>query len=164
MTNRLRLFTVIYLSLILGLLLAIFPLPIWAKAFRPDWVALLLIYWCVYTPNTVGLVTAAMMGILLDTAMGTLLGQHALGLSLIAYAALKNHQRLRLFPRVQQCLIILLLVFGKQVLLLWIYGITKRAPQDVLLYFMPSITSMLLWPLVYKAMRFVQRRFLFADA
>lgn len=160
MGNRLRIFWVIHLSLLIGLLLMIFPLPDWAEPFRPDWVALILIYWCMSLPIHAGLGTALALGLLLDVAMGTLLGQHALGLTAMSYIILKNHQRFRLYPPIQQSIIVMFVLLVKQLLFLWIYGITNRAPASLFVYFMPSVVSMLLWPWIAVVMRDIQYRFL----
>jgi rod shape-determining protein MreD len=161
MTLRGRRLLLINLSLLAGIALSIFPLPDWAAIMRPDWVALILIYWCITMPVYLGFSTAFIFGLLLDIATGTLLGQHAMGLTIVAYVALKNHARLRLFPLVQQSVMILLLLLAKQVVFLWIYGITSNAPGNLWVYFLPSVTSMVLWPWLYIFMDNVQRRFLY---
>lgn len=156
--NRRKL--VIYVTLLLGLLLAMFPLPNWGEAIRPDWVALVLAYWCIMMPSQTGLVTAFIFGLLLDIAMGTLLGQHALGLVLVSFAILRMHARLRLFPLIQQGFIIMCVLFFKQLIFLWIYGITNRAPHSLWVYFLPTFITMLLWPWFFVVMHDIQRRFL----
>ena len=57
---------VIILSFIFGLMLAIMPLPAWAVAWRPDWAAMILIYWCIAIPQRVGVTTGWLVGIFLD--------------------------------------------------------------------------------------------------
>jgi rod shape-determining protein MreD len=153
-------FFVVYTTLLAGLLLAIFPLPDWAERLRPDWVALILIYWCISLPNQTSLSTAFIFGLLLDIATGTLLGQHGLGLTLVCYIVLKNHARFRLFPLLQQGLLIMLILMGQQLIFLWIYGITNRPPENLWLYFLPSVIALVLWPWLYVFMRSIQRRFL----
>ena len=82
--SRLR-YLVIYLSLILALVLMILPLPDWVQIYRPNWVALVLIYWSMALPKRVGLWFAFFTGIILDTSQGTLLGQHTLALVVIIF-------------------------------------------------------------------------------
>ncbi|MCU7891916.1 MAG: rod shape-determining protein MreD, partial [Candidatus Thiodiazotropha sp. (ex Ustalcina ferruginea)] len=89
---------VIYLTLLVGFILTIMPLPEWAAAYRPQWVALILIYWCMAIPERIGVGIGWTTGLLLDVLTGTLLGQHALGLSVIAYIMLKLHLRVRVMP------------------------------------------------------------------
>ena len=74
---------VILLSFMLALLLDIIPLPLWVDRFRPDWPALILIYWSMALPHRVGIGSAWVLGLLVDAAKGTLIGQHALALLLM---------------------------------------------------------------------------------
>ncbi|MBN1378900.1 MAG: rod shape-determining protein MreD [Gammaproteobacteria bacterium] len=160
MTLRGRRILLVNLSLLIAIALAIFPLPNWAAAVRPDWVALVLIYWCIALPMNMGFSTAFIFGVLLDIATGTLLGQHALGLTIVSYVILKNHSRLRLFPLIQQGVIIMLLLMVKQLVFLWIYGMTHNAPSNMWLYFLPSVISMILWPWLFVFMENIRRRYL----
>jgi rod shape-determining protein MreD len=111
-------------------------------------------------PASVGLFTAFVFGLIVDIALGSLLGQHALGLSLVVYIVLKNHQRLRLYPLIQQGVIIMLMLMIEQLLYLWIYGISNRAPGNTFVHFIPAVTSMILWPWLFVLMRDLRRRFI----
>jgi len=86
------------LSLVLMLALAAVPLPDTVAPLRPDWVAVVLLYWSLMAPRHFSLLTAFWMGIALDTLTGALLGQNALALLVIVYLAEKFHLRLRVFP------------------------------------------------------------------
>jgi rod shape-determining protein MreD len=89
---------------------------------------------------------------------GTLLGEHALALTIVVYIVARMHSRLRMFPLMQQGLIIFLLELLYQFILYCIQGFIGEAPHGWL-YWSPSITSMLLWPWVYSIMRDCRRRF-----
>jgi len=114
------------LSVIAAFLLAALPLPDSIVAFKPDWVALTLIYWTLTAPPAFGLVSAFFIGLALDTLSGSLLGQHALGFVLIVYICGKFRLRLRAFPVVQSTLIVAALLAVNEFLLLWIDGIAGR--------------------------------------
>lgn len=143
---------VILLSFIAALLLTIIPLPDWARYGRPDWVCLVLIYWCLALPERVGVITGWFMGLLLDLLTGTLLGQHALSLTIVAWLTLKLHQRVRLFPVWQQALTVLILLVLNQLLSLWVSRIIGR-PGAPWYYWAPSLAGMLIWPPVYSILR-----------
>jgi rod shape-determining protein MreD len=155
-----RTFWIVSATLVVGLLLTLFPLPNWAEILRPAWVQLVLIYWVMTLPGSVGLFTGFVFGLIMDIALGSLLGQHGLGLSLVSYIVIKNHQRLRLYPLIQQGVIIMFILMIEQVLHLWIYGITNRAPQNTFVHFIPAITSMIVWPWLFILMRDIRRRFI----
>jgi rod shape-determining protein MreD len=148
----------IALSVVVALTLSILPLPEWALPYRPDWVTLVLIYWCLALPARVGVGVAWVVGLLLDVLSGSLLGQHALGLAVVAFLALRFHQQIRVFPLIQQALVILLLLGVKQLLLLWVNGILGH-PGPTWLYWAPSLTGMMLWPWIYVILRDLRRRF-----
>lgn len=160
MAGAWRTFWIVSGTLVVALLLTLFPLPNWAEALRPAWVELVLIYWAMTLPASVGIFTGFVFGLLVDIALGSLLGQHALGLSLVAYIVLKNHQRLRLYPLIQQGVIIMLILMVEQLLYLWIYGISNRAPNNTFAHFIPAVTSMILWPWLFVLMRDLRRRFI----
>ena len=145
-------------SFLLALVLTILPLPEMAQSFRPQWVALILIYWCLALPERVGIAIGWCCGIVLDVMTGTLFGQHALGLSLVAFLTLKLHQRTRLFPLWQQALTVLVLLLVERLLFLWVLGAAGQATPS-LWYWAPPFVGMLLWPWLYIILRDTQRRF-----
>jgi rod shape-determining protein MreD len=149
---------VITLTIIFAFMLTIMPLPEWAQAFRPDWVTLVLLYWVMALPASIGVTVAWFLGLLLDVTHGAVLGQHALGLVLITYIVHSQHQRLRLSSLLQQAIVIFFLLILKQLMVLWVSGIIGQAP-DISLYFAPSLIGALLWPWVYVILRDLRRKF-----
>ena len=146
------------ITIIGALMLAIMPLPDWAAEYRPDWVTLVLIYWAMALPTRIGVTMAWFAGLLLDVSYGTLMGQHAIGMVLVIYVILLQHQRLRVASLLQQAIVIFFLLLLKQLVELWVDGMLGRAP-DSWYYFMPTITSTLLWPWTYLILRDLRRKF-----
>jgi rod shape-determining protein MreD len=149
---------VIAATFLVALMLTVMPLPEWLRPARPDWVGLVLIYWCLALPDRVGVVTGWFAGLLVDLLTGTLLGQHAMALAVIAWLTLRFHQRIRLFPVWQQALIILVLLVLHQLLALWVDRFIGR-PGPPWYYWTPSLLGMLLWPLTFSALRALRRSF-----
>lgn len=149
---------VILLTLVAALLLTLLPLPEWARPYRPAWQNLALIYWCMAAPQRIGVVSAWLLGLVTDITTGTLLGQHALGLAVIAYLVLHLHQRLRVFPLFQQSAVILLLLGTERVLSYWVMGAAHQT-QPGSEYWIQPLVGMLLWPWVYIILRDIRRRF-----
>lgn len=145
-------------TFICAFMLAMMPLPEWAVEFRPDWVAMVLIYWALAAPTKIGVTIAWFTGLLLDVSYGTLMGQHAVGMVLIVYVIHLQHQRLRVASLIQQAVLIFFLLLLKQLLTLWVDGMLGRAP-DSWLYFMPTITSTILWPWIFLILKDLQRKF-----
>lgn len=149
---------VILASFIVALLLAMLPLPEWAQSVRPEWVTLVLIYWCMALPHRIGIGWAWLAGLMLDVTTGSLLGQHALSLAIVAFLTLKLHQRIRVFPLMQQAFAVLVLVAMAEMINLWIHGIINTPPRSWT-YWLPSLISAAFWPWLFVVMRGVRRHF-----
>ena len=149
---------IILVSFIVALLLTSIPVPEWVERFRPNWLCLVLIYWCMAAPARVGVGTGWLLGLFLDAARGTLLGQHALALALVAFLTLRTYRRIRVFPLWQQSLSILMFLLVNQVSVFWINGIVGYPPRD-LWYLTPAVGGMLLWPWVFIILRDLHQRF-----
>ena len=147
----------IAVTFIVALILNVMPGPVWAEQFRPDWAALILIYWCLATPTRVGVGSGWMVGLALDVLYGSLLGQNALAKALVAYLAVKFHLQLRMFPRWQQAVSVLILLAINQLVVVWIRGAVGQAP-DSFSYWLSSIIGMLIWPWLFVILRDVRRR------
>ena len=141
-----------------ALALAAMPLPDWARPFRPEWVALVLAYWCIALPTRVNVGAGWLAGLTVDVLEGTLLGQHALAYAVFAYACVRVHRQLRVYPLWQQGLAMCVLVALELLLVFWIDGIIGRAP-GTFLFWAPALTSALIWPWVFVVLRDLRRRF-----
>lgn len=153
----LRTFLLIVFSLLVALLLTIMPLPMWAQVFRPQWLPLVIIYWVIALPHRVGLGIAWIMGIMLDALYGSVLGEHALALAVLAYLAQKSYQQLRMFPVMQQALSVLVFIIIYQAILLWIQGALGLL-VDVRWFWVTAFTSMIIWPWLYLLLRGLRKR------
>lgn len=146
----------VFLSMAVAIMLTSIPLPEWITHWRPAWVALTLVYWCIALPERIGVLTAWIIGILLDVLHGSLLGQHALGLAFVAFIALSYHQRIRVFPVVQQALVVGSTMFIYQAWLLIIYN-TLGSKQYPSTFLMGALTSALVWPWLFIILRDLRR-------
>ena len=149
---------VILASFIIAFLLTTIPLPGWLADWRPAWVVMMVIYWCIVLPERVGVAIAWILGLLLDVYTGTLLGQNALGLAVIAYLTLRLHKQIRIFPPLQQSVLICFYLLLFQFFTLWVRGIIGVPPQHWT-FWAPVVSSMLLWPIFFVIMRNVRRKF-----
>lgn len=148
---------VVWGSLFVAIFLTILPMPVWLEEFRPPWVPLTLIFWSLTLPERVGVFTAFGVGLVLDVATGTLLGHHALGLSVAVYGMVELHQRVRIFPLWQQTLFVWILLLLERLLYLWVLSATGQLTPS-LLYWVPTLIGALLWPWLYAVLRGLGRR------
>ena len=137
----------VIMSFIFGMMLTIMPLPDAVAAFRPDWLAMLVIFWAMQLPRTWSVGTAWIVGIVLDASQGTLLGQHALALCCVAYITVRFHLLMRVFPAPQLTASVFPILAIYQFLLFWINGVAG-VDAPAIAYWGPVISGTLLWPVM----------------
>ena len=129
------------IAALLGNLLPWSGVWLWIK---PDFVALVLLYWCIEQPRKVGFVAAWLFGLFMDVADGTLFGQHALAYSILAYAGLVLHRRVLGFSGTPQVLHVVILLLMNDLIVL---AIRMLAGADFpgFQYFIGSFVAGALW-------------------
>lgn len=147
----------ILVSFLVAMILTSLPLPEGAIIYRPDWMALALIYWCMALPERIGIFTGWLLGLVLDVMYGSLLGQNAMALSIIAYLVNILHLRVRMFPLWQQSVMVLLLIMLHLAISAWIRGIAGQF-SVTWTYWMPALTSALVWPFIFIVLRDLRRQ------
>jgi rod shape-determining protein MreD len=115
---------------ILSLAATVAPLPSFLELYRPDFVALTVLWFSLLAPRLLGLSYAWCAGLAVDGFRGVLLGQHALTLTVIAYVASKLRLQIRAFPPLQQSAVILALLWLNEFLLFWIDGVAGHPVTD----------------------------------
>jgi rod shape-determining protein MreD len=141
----------------MAMVLTILPMPHWAAELRPQWAVLTLVYWSLVQPQHFGVFWAFGTGVLLDVVSGTVLGQNALSLSVVAYLVVELHQRIRIFPLWQQAVSVWVLLLVERLLTVWILGATG-VPTPTLWYWVPTFFGMLLWPWLSLVLRDIDGR------
>lgn len=146
---------IIWFSFALALLLSVVPVPNFMDTARPLWLAMFVTYWMLALPHRVGMITTWLLGLAADVLYGSLLGQNALVLTLVAFLVLTLQQRLRVAPLWSQSLM-LLIVFGlAQLVQLWLNVLVGNRPST-LLFLLPVPISALCWPWVSVVLRRVR--------
>jgi rod shape-determining protein MreD len=123
----------------------------------PDFVALVLLFWCVRQPRLVGLGVAWSLGLVTDAGNGVLLGQHALAYSLLAFLGIWFSRRILWFGSGLQALhvgALLLVAQGVSLLVRVVSG--NDFPGWAM--FIGPLAGALLWPLVNWLLLLPQRR------
>jgi rod shape-determining protein MreD len=142
-------------SLALALLVNFLP---WRNvALAPDFVALVLVFWCVRQPRLVGLGAGWMLGLLIDVGNGVLMGQHALAYSLLAFASITLSRRILWFPLWSQALhVAALLLFAQGVSALVRLAAGAEFPGWAIA--VGPLIGAALWPVVTSLLLMPQRR------
>lgn len=121
---------------------------------RPDFVALVMLYWCTHKPLRVGIGMSWAVGILADVSDASLFGQHALAYTVLAFGGVVLHRRLQMFDLRQQTI----QVFGIFAMTYAVYALVNWQVSGYVVwpYFFGCLTSTLLWmplSIMFLAMR-----------
>jgi rod shape-determining protein MreD len=136
----------VFLSLLVALLLDYVPVRFPGV---PDWMALVLLFWCIREPLLVSIGTAFIFGVLVDVGQGAAMGQHALAYVLLAFLANALARRIMWFHPLWQALHVLPMLLLAQVLML-VVRMLAGSDFPGWWYFLSSATGVVLWlPLTY---------------
>jgi rod shape-determining protein MreD len=143
-------------TLVAALLLNLLPWSgpgLWIK---PDFVALVVLYWCIEAPRRIGFLAAWLLGLTMDVADGTLFGQHALAYTMLAYAGIVLHRRVRMFAVTSQMLHVVALLLMNDLIVIAVRALAG-APFPGLHNFIGSFVGGALWPVLVALFRLPQR-------
>jgi len=146
-----------FIALSLSLALVLNLMPWRAVVGLPDWVALVLAFWCIHQPRKVGIGIAWLMGLLVDAGNAALLGQHALAYAVLAFASIGLHRRILWFSAWQQAAHVLVLLLASRLIML-VVGMIAGGLFPGVGYFAGSLVAALLWPAVSFLLLLPQRR------
>ncbi|MFP7722977.1 rod shape-determining protein MreD [Lysobacter sp. A3-1-A15] len=135
-------------SVLVALLLGLLPLPEMLQPLRPYWLALVMAYWVLEDPDRYGLGFAFLVGLVGDLTFGSLLGEQALRLAVMAFILQRFRARLRFFPMSQQALAMGGLLLNDRIVTTVLHLTLGVAPHPDLAWASP-VLGMLLWPPVF---------------
>ncbi len=138
---------IVFLTLIVSLFLEILPLPYWSIYARPQFVFLFLIYWTLFNSTYVTVEVACIAGLILDLLTGTAFGAHGLVFAVVIYVLTKLRRQMQYFPKIQQSIMIFILLMLNLALSYWIHGFSGLPPKTWA-YWLPGLTTIFLWPVV----------------
>lgn len=140
-------FRLVLLSFLVAYVCHLMPwsgLALWLK---PEFMLLVLIYWLLRAPYLCNVGAAWLVGLAIDLATGSLLGQHALVYAFTAFLAVSYHRRLTLFNVWQQAAYVLILLVIERSLL-FVLKIFSGGENPGLIYWTACLTGLVVWLLV----------------
>lgn len=146
----------IVFTFIIAFALALIPWGPTVRSCLPDFVALVLFYWCLNQSRQVGVGWAFWLGILLDIADGNVFGQHSLAYCIASYMVLSRNRRLGFLPLWQQALQIVPMLFLSQLIMVLVRLATDRVFPGWG-FFIGAGTGALLWPPMSQLFQIPQR-------
>ena len=133
------------------------PLPDMLTPLRPPWATLVVIYWTMMWPRQISLGSAWVTGLILDVLQGSVLGQHALALTMVSYITMRFHLQIRIFPLWQLTATVFALLLAEAFILFWIDGVAGH-PATGYARWTQALTGAVLWPLVMAPMDRLRER------
>ena len=133
-----------------------FPVGLQWRGYAPDWVTLVLIYWCMAAPQRVGVGAAWLVGLGLDLLTFGLVGSHALTKTVIAFLVGRVALRLRVYPVWQQTAYILILLVVETAILVAIKYLVDGRLEGMVSW--PALAvGVAVWPLLFWILRRCRR-------
>ena len=145
-------------TILVGLFFCVMPLPSALAWLRPQFAALIFIYWCLSFPHVIGVISAWFVGLAIDIVTHSTLGQHALALVIVAYVCLLSYQRIRTYLFWQQSMWVFIMIGIQQVFVNWVHSLGGHSatPSQFLL---PALSSALLWPFIHTLLERLKIRY-----
>ncbi len=144
------------LTLALAFTINLLPLSGLTLSLRPDFFALVLLYWAIHQPRWIGIGVAWACGLLTDVVEANLFGQHALAYAILGFAAGYFHRRVLRFPLWQQALHVLGLLLAAQGVVVVLRLMSGASPPSATIV-LASVSSALIWPVVSALLQWPQR-------
>jgi rod shape-determining protein MreD len=144
-------------TLLAALVLELLPWPDLLDPWQPPWLLLTVLFWAIRRPDTVGMSIAWIAGLILDVALGSPLGTHALLFTLATTMTLVAQRMLLALSMIQQALWVAFLTLLQQAFLLLMDG-HASAEKLMLMSLAPALSALLAWPVINIALMNPQRR------
>ena len=143
-------------TLVVALTANLLPLSGPWLAVKPDFIALIVLYWCIQQPRKFGFAGAWLLGLAMDVADGSLFGQHALAYSVLAFAGIVLHRRVLMFGMQNQVLHVISILLLNNLIVL---AVRMLAGADFpgFIYFAGSFIAGALWPVMCPLLKLPQR-------
>ena len=126
-------------------------------AWSPDVLAVVLIFWTIHKPLRVSIVSAFVVGLLMDVHQGGLLGQNAMAYAVLSFFAITIHRRLLWFPVLSQAAQVFPLFLTAHIVALMLRMMVGGTFPGFWMVLAPVIEA-LLWPVAGIVLLAPQRR------
>ena len=145
--SAVNLFWAVVISTSVAFVLMLIALPQSVFYFRPDWVALVVIFWALYQPERFGPVSGFIIGTLLEVLLVKNLGVFGFGLACLAFIVNSTHRQLKVLSPWQQVIIIGLFIGFYKVITGWLTGLVSDFQINAE-YWYSLLGDVLIWPFV----------------
>ena len=139
--------------------LSLVDLPDWLFYFRPDWLALVVIFWVLIFPERLSIGYGLINGLFLDLILVKPLGLNAVGFILLAYLVNYWSSQIRALTLWQQCLFLVVLIAVCKLLI----GLAAIVTTDFVFtrfYWYSALGNLVFWPLMFMILHELKQVFL----
>lgn len=140
-----------WLSISMAFFVMIIPMSEWLAGLRPFVLAMVMLYWILETPQKMRFGRVFLIGLALDLAGISTLGEHALRLLIIAGIIHQVRNQFRFYPIWQQSLFVMALLYMDQ-LVLSVLKLLQGLPQQSFEAWVSPALAFLIWPWLYMLM------------
>jgi rod shape-determining protein MreD len=151
-----EMFFVIGLTFYVAFILMVIPMPEWGAYYRPDWAALVLVYWAFAIPDRVGPLVGFGIGFLVDLLLVQKFGLAATSYAVLGFLAQRLNQQIRMFPVWQQAISIGVFIAISKLIFAWLSSFVSAFSTGYI-YWLPILSDMIVWPLVYFMLREIRQ-------
>lgn len=147
---------IVTLTLLIGMMVQLLPLPSFFVSFKPDIVLMIWVYWLLALPQMVSLGYTWLLSLIMDALLGVQFGTHGLAFTPVAFLVTKFHLQIRMYPLWQQSVwIMLLLMLNRFIIFVLEYQSGSLHWFDIL---SPSLVHVLIWPWVFRVCRALRHK------
>jgi rod shape-determining protein MreD len=134
----------VFFSMLVAFMLSVLPWSgTWLLA-RPDFVLLVLLFWALHEPRSIGQGMAFAVGLLMDVTDSMLLGQHAFAYVIAVFGAQVLRVRILTFGFAEQTLHVLGIMVATSLVMLML-NLLLGADFPGIAYFVSPVVTALLW-------------------
>ncbi len=144
------------LSVFIALVLSMISVTDALYYFWPDWVVLVVIFWCMVEPERYGPLLAVFVGLILDVLTVNTFGVASLGLAFVAFFVNKSSYQLKVMTTWQQTMLIGFMLGILKLLTGWVYGMVEDFGFTWSFWY-SILGSMMAWPFVFIALSELRR-------
>lgn len=134
--------------LFLILILEIVHLPAEIASYRPDFVALMLIFFAISDPLRINVGVAWITGLLLDLLTGAPLGINALVMSFQVFVVVWYFKHFTQYSILQQTFIIGLVNLVAHAMVYWFEHVFGQTGTAISIYVYQTVATLVFWPIV----------------
>ena len=146
-----RCFFLTMVTVLVGIILNLSPAPGFIGSFRPDVLAMMVVFWCMKPPGFLTIGPSFLLGIFMAIMLGSVLGCRALEYSAVAYIMVRYSKSLNDSSVFFQSLAVFSVVLLSQAASLWSLHIFGGRVTDYHIL-LGSVSCAVLWPFFHMIM------------